>query len=496
MRNYFDDDEELQLYAPLLTEMPQPQGPAPMQQPMQRDPELDAAWSDRQRAALEASYPNQSYGVGEFARDNGAALLAMALDAGFNKGRGLANIVAGTAQEVGSQKAYRDKQAQAQADIAIRMRGRNVDPYAQQLAAQRLAVSQQNAGTNAQRVSQTQQRFEAQGDPESAHSKGRVVQQERLAGAGATGRLNAEHELNPQTAEDKAAIRTAETQAEIDTRHGSAPQLAADEAAKRAAVAQAELPTQQALKQTVTPSDARASKEADRAAADQFTKETAYDRGQAQTLDRIDRVISKYREGELPGVGFAEGFGGDLNTSVRGMLNDFGVSDQTDALELRNARNTLAELAQRKESGAAGPEAERARYLMRVGASPTATEAQFRVGLQAAKDYVRMNLAASSVGKEGMARQVLDAGGLQGWGIQAQQAAPAARPPGRQSSLAPAQTGELGAPRPVPPIPAQAPPAPGSAGGVRIRLGDEEAVVPPDVAQRLKAANPELEILQ
>lgn len=319
MRNYFDDDEELELYAPLLTDMPQPQGPAPAQ-PMQRDPELDAAWSDRQRAALEASYPNQSYGVGEFARDNGAALLAMALDAGFNKGRGLANIVAGTAQEVGAQKAYRDKQAQAQADIAIRMRGRNVDPYAQQLAAQRLAVSQQNAGTNAQRVNQTQQRFADQGNPESDYSRGRVTQQERLAGAGATGRLNAEHELNPQTAADKADIRTAETEAQIAAQHGAAPQIAADEAAKAGAVAQARLPSEQALKTTPSVSEQRSAAEKDLAAtpyvgtsiADEAAwrahsaNPTQRARGEqfAQasnaTLEALDRMIASRKAGGRP----------------------------------------------------------------------------------------------------------------------------------------------------------------------------------------------------
>jgi hypothetical protein len=200
------------------------------------DPELDAAYRNAQLDALKhGGFDDGKYGVGEAVRDNGAALIASILDIGFNKGRGLGGIVGATANEVGRQEAQRAKQRENARDFALKMRPKDIDPVTQYLALGRLGVSQQNAGTSANRVAGTEAWRGQQSDPESALSRTKVTQAGRTAAASTGARQDVEHENNPRTAQDQALIAGAKTAAELGEQHNAAPQMTQDAADRSAA---------------------------------------------------------------------------------------------------------------------------------------------------------------------------------------------------------------------------------------------------------------------
>lgn len=490
------------------------------------DPELDSAYRDLQMQKL-AEAKGSDYGWAEGLRDALPALASLGIDAAVNHGRGAAGILTATANETANQEQLRQAKQRNAAATAVQLRGKAFDP----LAAVRAGVSMQNAGTNRQKAALSATKYDDAGNPIAEHTKGVIEIGKLKAGSNAEGRIEKEHELNDIVAGDQGAIQTAKTAAELGAKHEGAPLASTDEAEKarlvaaasttarmaaehegapvatedaatrEAAVSAAGLPAKQKLKTTETPGDVRAGVTQNAALADQFTKESNYDRGMAAQIDRLDRVVGKYPEGKraLPGIGMGSGLGGDANDSLRGLLTDFGISDQTDALEIRSAQKTLAELAQRKESGAAGPEAERARYLARVGSQPNATEAQFRVGLKAARDLVHMNLGSFQTGKEGAARSVMQNAGLEGWLPEDAQpmAAPdagAAMPMVPRRGGAPSSDFTNANELPLPSL--NKPAAAGGSGMVKIQLGDEIAEVPADVAQRLVAGGKGVRLVQ
>lgn len=206
-----------------------------------RDPQLDARWKQAELGALDRAdalqSANSKYGLGEFARDNGAALLASVLDIGFNRGRGLGGIVGATAQGVSQQEAARQAQIQQARDYALKIhqeRGQHQpDPVSQMLALGRLDVAQRNAGTAGQRVQGTEAWRAQQSDPESAYRRTQVTQAGRTRTAATQAGLDVAHENNPRTAADRAAITAAQTGAQLGTQHEYAP-ITNQDAANRA----------------------------------------------------------------------------------------------------------------------------------------------------------------------------------------------------------------------------------------------------------------------
>lgn len=192
-----------------------------------KDPELDAAFRQAQLDGLQhGGFDDGKYGVGEAVRDNGAALLASILDIGFNKGRGLGGIVGATANEVGKQEAARAGQRKDARDFALKAREKGDGALQQQrmdylLAS--LAEREKAHGDVNDRFGKTQ----AARLPDSAIYQADVAKTGLKAGAGATGRLNAEHALVDQTAGDRSQIAGAEsaatTGARIGTEHENAP---------------------------------------------------------------------------------------------------------------------------------------------------------------------------------------------------------------------------------------------------------------------------------
>lgn len=159
-----------------------------------------------------------------------------------------------------------------------------------------------------------------------------------------------------------------------------------------------------------SPAQKRADDKETRAAADQFAKETGYSINMLNNAARIESVLSKYKPGTVPGIGQLEGRTPDMLLQFRAQQGD---KQALDAMEIRNAKNTMGELAQRKESGAAGPEAERYRYMARVGAADGASEEQFKLGLEATKKLSEMEVKRFAAGKGNAAREVLRSNGLE-----------------------------------------------------------------------------------
>lgn len=143
----------------------------------------------------------------------------------------------------------------------------------------------------------------------------------------------------------------------------------------------------------------------------QFNLDTAMPQRMAGQLERISRVTDKYgANGDIPGVGTYDSSSvGNFFANVGAAL---GTERGLDAKELNNARATLADLAQRDVSGAGGAEAEALRIQMQSGAQPGATEAEFRTGIAAAQQYVKMVLSAQATGREEAASNVMRSSGL------------------------------------------------------------------------------------
>lgn len=203
---------------------------------------LDAAWTQREREALDASKP-QKYGVWEGLRDNAAPVLAGALDSIFNKGRGLGNIVQGAAGEVGAQQAHRDALRKQEGDLALKIRGKQGDDLAAQklqYAYDALRAREGAAGGVQKRHDENVARAD---DPYSQRNATAEAMAFKLAEARKQGGLETGHDYQPMTLADQSQLAggrsTASANAGEDVKHNYAPQDTADAADKARAVAYA-----------------------------------------------------------------------------------------------------------------------------------------------------------------------------------------------------------------------------------------------------------------
>src|SRR5215471_10579560 len=107
-----------------------------------------------------------------------------------------------------------------------------------------------------------------------------------------------------------------------------------------------------------------------------------------------DEVLSKYPEGDQPGVG-------TIDSWISGRLSS------TDALKVRRAMRVIADYNARVVSGAAIPPPEYERLIEFVDAGKGATERQFRVAWNATRHALRAEARRQAVGREDIAREIL-----------------------------------------------------------------------------------------
>ena len=243
------------------TYAPPPTAAAHMQP--QRDPELDAAWRERELAELEASKGSE-YGFGEGVRDVLPALLALGVDAAFNKGRGAGGILQGTAQVAAQGEALRDAKRRAAGESALKIHQRDkgyVDPDYRWAA-----LGQRRDAADAVQARSDRSRNDKI-DPNSQLRATEQAQAFEKARQSAMGTQEGQHAYAPTRADDQALIAGAEagarTQANIDTELQNAPRVNENAADKARVVEEAQLPARQALKQTPTPSEQRATAQAE-----------------------------------------------------------------------------------------------------------------------------------------------------------------------------------------------------------------------------------------
>jgi hypothetical protein len=388
-------EPEDQLTARTMLEEPRAQlGPASssaaasgMQQLLpQQDPELAAKQRQVQLQALdEAGTDSSKYGLGEFARDNGAALLASILDIGFNKGRGLGGIVSATAGEVGKQEAARQQKRKEARDFALRSRGKQTDPFEQALKAQMLGIHAGNLEARNQQLSNTQQRYDTtRGDksnPDSAVNTTAVEVGGRKAETNAERRILKQAELSDVAASDKANIAGAQA--------GARTKAETEELRSNPR----ELTTQQQV-ENARATDTRRTGEIDRYQKDIGNMvEVAKAARQLQTLFAAS-------PNDLPGVGVWDSSKPAFSRSK---------ADQDAATQLAQLRSFV----QNPITGAAtgGPREEK-RISELAGDAQGMTESQAQNAINNLAEIANSRLKSYAVGREDIARQVLQQHGL------------------------------------------------------------------------------------
>ena len=191
----------------------------------------------------------------------------------------------------------------------------------------------------------------------------------------------------------------------------------------------------------------------------EFNKDTDSWRQIAQQVDDLNGILGKYKPGTLPGIGLMEG--SDTLQKWRSIKGSYfsDPKNPADAADMRYAedaravvaaKNRMAELLQRKESGAAGPISEQDRYAIAAGAKANATEDEFKTGLNTLSKLAGMEIKTFASGREEPARAALEAGGLGKWLPGGAPAAPAAPQPPAAGDTLPTTSGQ------VPKLPADA----------------------------------------
>jgi hypothetical protein len=434
---------------------------------------LDAAWTQREREALDASKPQQ-YGVWEGLRDNAAPVLAGALDSIFNKGRGLGNIVQGAAGEVGAQQARRDAMRKQEGDLAIAIRGKKGD----ELAAQRLQYAYDSLHARESAAGGVGDRFNLnRGDRNDPNSQRNATAEEmayKTALARKQGGAEGAHEYADVAAQDAALKTGATTNAATD----------ALEANPRAITAEQEIQNQLARDQLATSQGIRA----------QGVSQSNRDKFNAQYKDVLD-VAQKARElkdlfskipegGDLPGLGPI-----DANTPSW-LPQGLGGPSDTDL----NVRNLVAQFKNpgvHARSGAAVNPSERPALEAEFG--KIGDERGTKTAIDNIYNTMVSKLRGGAAGKENDIRELLQKRGLGDVLDQVDRAQGASSSPpypmqpgqggddnfvvtpgvnkGRRSQVAPAQPGELGAPAAIK--------VQGDAGGVMRHIRKPDGTVVP-----------------
>lgn len=382
-------EPEDQLTATMLADKPAPMQTSSrptLQTQAQADPQLAAKWRATQLQALdEANTDSSKYGLGEFARDNGAALLASILDVGFNKGRGLGGIVSATAGEVGKQEAARQAKRQQAREFARQTMPKPLDPYEQALKAQMLGIHAGNLDARNQQLQNTQQRYDTtradKSDPNSAVNTTAVEVGGRKAETNAERRILKQSELSDVAAADKANIAGAQegarTKAETEELRKNPREI-----------------TQQQQVENTRAADVRRTGEIDR-----YQKDIGNMVEVAKAARRLQDLFAA-SPNDLPGIGV-------YDSTKPGFARS--AADTDAATQLAQLRSFV----QGPITGAAtgGPREEK-RISELAGDAQGLTEKQAQAAVNNLADIANSRLKSYAVGREDIARQVLQQHGL------------------------------------------------------------------------------------
>lgn len=369
MSGLFPDpqDEEAQKWQALL-------GMDQLQAPMLQDPSAQAMAQQPMPAPAPAPHPDQEAYQAlasslpepphvDYTNQNVGYVLAMFADALLNKGRGAGGLIGSMASRPDATEAnYKiDRQhALDQAQLQHQAQSHQEDPRLLairegELSARQKALELQNRQLDGKGGA---------GDGLTAYQREEIRLREAELAARATPK--AAPEITPYQAE-MLALRSEERGARGEERAARADERA-------------------------TNKNSQLSRE--------FTRDTTRIRQAAQAANNVDEILTKYPEGsDIPGIG-----------KFDGMKPDFMTGE--DGIALRKNQMWLNDSVLRMQTGAAAPLAEQDKNMLMAGTKSTMTEQEFRKAHEITSKFLRDNLRAASVGREGPAGDVMKAEGI------------------------------------------------------------------------------------
>lgn len=479
----------------------------------ERDVELEHARRDAEMNALRnANFDKGNYGLGEFARDNGAALLATILDIGFNKGRGLGAIVGTTANEVGKQEAGRLARAKDAAAAAHQIRSASDDPY-----------KWASLGARREIAGAVQGRYDtSRGDRIDPNSQANQTKRTMAYDTSANrtrGNLDTQHALNERTVGDLSQRAGGQEAARIGARLDLAPQTAQAAANQEREVTGARIGTEAEMAPTSAATAGTISRAREQGSVEGARAGQASNRPLQPGFTEVDPALrasflsNPEARDKMEGDLFAVRQLGEASRKIAGLRAQYGPNllqnehtGEYDALRAAVIGATNRTIAQ----GGVLNEGERA-YLSQLipGSTPNWKDL---AGWLSGNDINAQQLEGFAKGLESVANSRLAGYGIRYTGEQAPQAAapvpggsapvpgtvpPGVGMPGYGHDLS---TEGLGPPRKLPARPSARRPAgpaapAGNDGMVTVSLpGEQPKRVPRALADRMKQMDPTLQV--
>ena len=375
------------------------------------------------RVASQGAPDNQPVAAGD---DSGPGLngWAIAADLVFNRGRGLGQIISMAEQQKrDALKAKAGGRDHAE-ELALRKRGLELQQHGQDLTEQALTA---RATANTGKAEQSDKDREGmlarirEINPDAADAlKDASPAAIRMFGT----QLNVDyrHQMAPELNADAAARAGGVKGAQQDIEHGNAPRTAEDKALIAGAQATARLPAAQASKaspnyeQSIN-AHGGMTPEQERKASEEFTSKTTKQQEIAHSLKAVDDIMARYPNGGTPGLGAAASITPDW---VRGLSraydvhkgNDAAVKTDDEAQTISDALTNLSKEVLSKESGAVFRPSEEQATKIRTGSGIGRSEEQAKEAIRLIRELNNGSIASHGVGREAVARKVLEAAGL------------------------------------------------------------------------------------
>lgn len=389
---YGDEDEE----DPLSSDRPMSQRLQALLP--QHDEELNARWRDAENKALDDATP-ETYGVAEGVRDFAPMAIGAGLDILINKGKGLGALTGAGMQALSSESKRRDTaRAQAAKEALLIKQQREAGGDRMTNAMHALLrgdeLGQQIAASKAKLGSEEEQAEARAGEraktaAETRNITAEAVEREQFPGARvyleamrtATGQQRADIEADYRR--KKLEFDQKKLDADIEANKNKAAELK-NAAEEKAANKRREEKTRNVNKFNAAAKD-------------------AMQLGVA--IQQLQPTMMKYNKKNLPLVGRLEGH---LPTDVAGYLG----YDENDSIAIDQARAAAHSFFSHDVTGAHSGLAETERNQLANGLRPGGSEAEFRQGLNRARDALRRRLRQLASADPEAANEAIEAAGL------------------------------------------------------------------------------------
>lgn len=138
----------------------------------------------------------------------------------------------------------------------------------------------------------------------------------------------------------------------------------------------------------------------------EFAKDTETSRSMAQQMKELSPLLEKYKDGDIPGTG-------KVDQWIPNAVQDYVGGDSEDATRIDQLKTGLQAEYRHAKTGAAASVPEDLRLMIVNGTKPGSTEQEFRLGMEALKKALPLQIKAYGAGREDQARAVLREQGLE-----------------------------------------------------------------------------------